>query len=167
MFSIMLFIFLCFFGILAVLVYMLRSQERLVRQLHEEHAQLRLLLRAVESRMDYLDGGQPAAAPSNTDSPEQQHIHMNSEPLAEAEMDMGMDSNQHENTYHPVRAAKLTARSADTTAQNPSYDPLLHLSFDPPAGNGQEARAASSPAVDPALDLHFDPMDVTQAVARR
>lgn len=164
MFSIMLFIFLCFFGILAVLVYMLRSQERLVRQLHEEHAQLRLLLRAVESRMDYLDGGQPAVALSNTDSPEQQHIHMDSAPLAEAEMDM--DPNPHENTYHPIRAAKLTARSADAV-QNPGHDPLLHLSFDPPAGNGQEARAAGSPAVDPALDLHFDPVDVTQAVARR
>lgn len=164
MFSIMLFIFLCFFGILAVLVYMLRSQERLVRQLHEEHAQLRLLLRAVESRMDYLDGGQPAAPRSDAYSPEQELVHIDSAPLAETEL--GMDSNQLENTYHPVRAAKLTARSADTV-QNPGHDPLLHLSFDPPAGKGQEARVASSPAVDPALDLHFDPMDVTQAVARR
>lgn len=52
MFSIMLFIFLCFCGILAVLFYMLRSQERLCQTLRDEHAQLRLLLRAVEARLD-------------------------------------------------------------------------------------------------------------------
>ena len=62
MFSIMLFIFLCFFGILAVLVYMLRCQEKLVRQLREDHAQLRVMLRAMESRLDYPGGSQPSAA---------------------------------------------------------------------------------------------------------
>lgn len=56
MFSIMLFIFLCFSGMLAVLFYMLRSQERLCRALRDEHAQLRVLLRALESRLDTLDG---------------------------------------------------------------------------------------------------------------
>lgn len=55
MFSIMLFIFLCFFGILAVLYHMLRSQEKLCRSLREEHAQMRVLLRALESRLDGLE----------------------------------------------------------------------------------------------------------------
>lgn len=59
MFSIMLFIFLCFFGILAVLFHMLRSQERLFRILRDEHAQMRVLLRAMESRLDALDGTEP------------------------------------------------------------------------------------------------------------
>ncbi|MDD4702267.1 MAG: hypothetical protein PHI96_08610 [Desulfovibrio sp.] len=166
MFSIMLFIFLCFFGILAVLVYMLRCQDRLVRQLHEEHAQLRLLLRAMESRLDYLDGSPPAASLSDADDPEEQRILTDSSPLAETEMDMDMDLNPHENAYHPARATKLTARSADAV-HNPGLDPLMHLSFDPPAGKGQEARENISPAVDPALDLHFDPMDLAQGTARR
>lgn len=65
MFSIMLFIFLCFSGMLAVLFHMLRSQERLCRALREEHAQLRVLLRAVESRLDTLDGS-AAARPTPT-----------------------------------------------------------------------------------------------------
>ena len=38
MFSLMLFIFLCFLGMLAVQFYMLRSQERLNRALRDEHA---------------------------------------------------------------------------------------------------------------------------------
>lgn len=164
MFSIMLFIFLCFFGILAVLVYMLRCQDKLVKQLHEEHAQLRLLLRAMESRLDYLDGSQPAAPLSDTDDPEEQYILTDSDHQAEAELDM--DMNPHEDTYQPLRATKLTARNADAV-QNPGHDPLMHLSFDPPTGKKQDERAARSPAVDPALDLHFDPMDMAQGAVRR
>ncbi len=49
MFSIMLFIFLCFLGMLAVLFHMLRSQERLCRILRDEHAQMRVLLRAIRA----------------------------------------------------------------------------------------------------------------------
>ena len=61
MFSLMLFIFLCFLGMLAVQFYMLRSQERLNRALRDEHAQMRVLLRAMESRLDAL--GCPAPKP--------------------------------------------------------------------------------------------------------
>ncbi len=65
MFSIMLFIFLCFLGMLAVLFYMLRSQERLCRILRDEHAQMRVLLRATESRLDALSGvAGPALRPT-------------------------------------------------------------------------------------------------------
>ena len=66
MFSIMLFIFLCFFGILAVLYHMLRSQEKLCKSLHEEHAQMRVMLRSLESRLDDLDVAAPAAAVNDT-----------------------------------------------------------------------------------------------------
>lgn len=153
MFSIMLFIFLCFFGILAVLVYMLRTQERLVQQLRDEHAQVRVLLRAVESRLDYLDGTRPADAGADarlqTDQPGTQ--------ATPAEM-FGA-ANPLENFPGQTRAARLTpvhdGRAADMAA-----DPLLHLSFDPPAAHAASRSAAGAPAVDPALELHFDPLDM-------
>ena len=169
MFSIMLFIFLCFFGILAVLVYMLRCQEKLVRQLREEHAQLRVMLRAMESRLDYLDGSQPAAADANVadananDAPEQQNY---ASPAFSMETSLDMDSNPNETAPHQTRAARLTARVADPVA-TAGNDPLLHLSFDPPASNGHGPRPAGAPLIDPALDLHFDPVDTAQSVAQR
>ena len=51
MFSLMLFIFLCFLGMLAVQFYMLRS-----------HAQMRVLLRAMEARLDALGCPAPKLA---------------------------------------------------------------------------------------------------------
>lgn len=169
MFSIMLFIFLCFFGILAVLVYMLRCQEKLVRQLREEHDQLRVMLRTMEARLDFPDGRQPSAADVNVadvsvnDASEQQDY---AAPAFSTETALDMDSNPHETARHQTRAARLTARAADpvATADN---DPLLHLSFDPPAGKGHTPHTAGASVVDPALDLHFDPMDGAQGAARR
>lgn len=157
MFSIMLFIFLCFFGILAVLVYMLRCQEKLVRQLREDHAQLRVMLRALESRLDFPDGSQSAVADASladvsfNDAPEQQD---HAAPAFSTETALDMDSNPHETARQQTRAARLTARVAEPVAAA-GNDPLLHLSFDPPAGKGQAPRTAGAPAVDPALDLHF------------
>ena len=54
MFSALLFIFFCFFGILAALFYLLKRQEQAWQLLRDEHAQLRVLLRALESRLEYL-----------------------------------------------------------------------------------------------------------------
>ncbi|MCX4309080.1 MAG: hypothetical protein OSJ28_02075 [Desulfovibrio sp.] len=54
MFSAMLFIFFCFFGILAMFFHVLWRQEQIAKSLKEENTQLRVLLRALESRMDYL-----------------------------------------------------------------------------------------------------------------
>lgn len=54
MFQIMLFIFFCFFGILAMFFYIQWRQEQIARTLKEENTQLRVLLRALESRLDYL-----------------------------------------------------------------------------------------------------------------
>ena len=62
MFSLMLFIFLCFLGMLAVQFYMLRSQERLNRALRDEHAQMRVLLRAMEARLEALGCPAPKLA---------------------------------------------------------------------------------------------------------
>lgn len=61
MMSIMFFIFLCFLGISAMLYYVLRCQERHCRMLREDNAELRVLLRALESRMAHLEGDMPAA----------------------------------------------------------------------------------------------------------
>lgn len=153
MFSIMLFIFLCFFGILAVLVYMLRGQEQLVTQLRDEHAQLRVLLRAMESRLDHLDGTSPADA-----GPDARPLADQSHPQAvPTEKIHGTDPL--ENFSGQTRAARLTpaheGRAADT-----ADDPLLHLSFDPPAAHAPGRPTAGAAAVDPALDLHFDPLDM-------
>lgn len=54
MFSAMLFMFFCFFGILAMFFYVLWRLEQIAKSLKEENTQLRVLLRALESRMDYL-----------------------------------------------------------------------------------------------------------------
>ncbi|WP_291438894.1 hypothetical protein [Desulfovibrio sp.] len=159
MFSIMLFIFLCFFGILAVLVYMLRGQERLVTQLRDEHAQLRVLLRAMESRLDHLDGTRPADAEPD-DRPLADQPHSQAAPTKNVR---GADPL--ENFSGQTRAARLTpaheGRVADT-----ADDPLLHLSFDPPAAHAPGRSAAGAAAVDPALDLHFDPLDMPQGARR-
>lgn len=55
MFSIMLFMFLFFIGFMAMFYYLLKKQEQNCRLLRDEHAQLRVLLRAVESRLDNVD----------------------------------------------------------------------------------------------------------------
>lgn len=62
MMSIMFFIFFCFLGISAMLYYVLRCQERHCRMLRDDNAELRVLLRALESRMARLEGEAPAMA---------------------------------------------------------------------------------------------------------
>ena len=151
MFSIMLFIFLCFFGILAVLVYMLRGQERLVKQLRDEHAQLRVMLRAMESRMDYPDARPAEVA--------QDDRLLTDQPLAQAAPEKPHTADPFENFSGQTRAARLTPVLEHRTADTDS-DPLLHLSFDPPAAHASGRFAAGHTAVDPALDLHFDPLDM-------
>ncbi|MEG6594153.1 hypothetical protein V6C16_14470, partial [Desulfovibrio sp. 1188_IL3213] len=123
MFSIMLFIFLCFFGILAVLVYMMRGQERLVKQLRDEHAQLRVLLRAMESRLDYPDARPAEAEPDDRPLTDQS--------LAQATPENPHTTDPFENFSGQTRAARLTPVHENRTADTDS-DPLLHLSFDPP-----------------------------------
>ncbi|MBR4741322.1 MAG: hypothetical protein IK079_00270 [Desulfovibrio sp.] len=55
MFSMMLFLFFGFLGITALLVYLLICQDRQSHVLRDEHAQLRVLLRSMESRVASLE----------------------------------------------------------------------------------------------------------------
>lgn len=116
MFSIMLFIFLCFFGILAVLYHMLRSQEKLCRSLHEEHVQMRVLLRSLESRLDALD----VAAQANTAIPAKGAAHLSPHPAPQPAEDPLL----HLNFDEPAQSVSAA----------PGVDPALDLHFDPAVG---------------------------------
>jgi len=110
MFSIMLFIFLCFFGILAVLYHMLRSQEKLCCSLREEHAQMRVLLRALESRLDGLEEAEAPHAAGRSAA------HLTPRSAAPSE-----DPLLHLSFDEPAAAPQSSA----------GIDPALDLHFDP------------------------------------
>ena len=69
MLSLMIFIFLCFLGMLGMLFFMLRNQEKMCQTLREEHAQTRLLLRALESRLENTMRG--TVPPVGLDNPQE------------------------------------------------------------------------------------------------
>ena len=119
MFSIMLFIFLCFFGILAVLYHMLRSQEKLCKSLHEEHAQMRVMLRSLESRLDDLDVAAPAAAAGNGAT------RLAPRPASHAAAQPAQDPLLHLSFGDPAQSA---------SPSTPGVDPALDLHFDPAVG---------------------------------
>ena len=119
MFSIMLFIFLCFFGILAVLYHMLRSQEKLCKSLHEEHAQMRMMLRSLESRLDDLDVAAPAAAAGNGAT------RLAPRPASHAAAQPAEDPLLHLSFGDPAQSA---------SPSTPGVDPALDLHFDPAVG---------------------------------
>ncbi|MBD5627019.1 MAG: hypothetical protein HDQ90_06005 [Desulfovibrio sp.] len=130
MFSALLFIFFCFFGILAALFYLHKRQEQAWQLLRDEHAQLRVLTRALESRLEYL-------ATVCLD-PEQARR-------------SGDDATQ---GGEPRKAASYAP--LDDTAAGPSgTDPLLRLSFEEP--ETPRAPAAGENGHDPALELRFAP----------
>lgn len=54
MFMLMLFMFCFFLGFLAMFFYLLGRLDRQAKMLSDEHAQLRVLLRALESRLDKM-----------------------------------------------------------------------------------------------------------------
>ena len=119
MFSIMLFIFLCFFGILAVLYHMLRSQEKLCKSLHEEHAQMRVMLRSLESRLDDLDVAAPAAAAGNGAT------RLAPRPASHAAAQPAEDPLLHLSFGDPAQSV---------SPAKPGVDPALDLHFDPAVG---------------------------------
>ena len=119
MFSIMLFIFLCFFGILAVLYHMLRSQEKLCKSLHEEHAQMRVMLRSLESRIDALDVAAPAAAAGNGAT------RLAPRPASHAAAQPAEDPLLHLSFGDPAQSV---------SPSKPGVDPALDLHFDPAVG---------------------------------
>ena len=131
MFSALLFIFFCFFGILAALFYLLKRQEQAWQLLRDEHAQLRVLVRALESRLEYL-----AAVCLD---PEQAH-----RAEARAARDAGEE-----------KAGASSAPRSDGPAGASGTDPLLRLSFEEP--EAPRAPAAGETGHDPALELRFAP----------
>lgn len=54
MFKLMLFMFCFFIGSIAMFIYVLRRMAEHARVLSDEHAQLRVLMRAMESRLDKI-----------------------------------------------------------------------------------------------------------------
>ncbi|MDE7241958.1 hypothetical protein [Desulfovibrio sp.] len=131
MFSALLFIFFCFFGILAALFYLLKRQEQAWQLLRDEHAQLRVLLRALESRLEYL-----AAVCLD---PEQAR-------RAEARAATAAGDDKPGASSAPVSAGPAGASGTD---------PLLRLSFEEP--EGPRAPAGREAGHDPALELRFAP----------
>ena len=117
--SIMLFIFLCLFGVLAVLYHMLRSQEKLCKSLHEEHAQMRVMLRSLESRLDDLDVAAPAAAAGNGAT------RLAPRPASHAAAQPAEDPLLHLSFGDPAQSA---------SPSTPGVDPALDLHFDPAVG---------------------------------
>lgn len=85
MLSLMIFVFLCFLGMLGMLYFMLRNQEKMCQTLREEHAQTRLLLRALESRLENsVRGATPSAG---LDSPQEQEASSLHDPLLRLSFD--------------------------------------------------------------------------------
>ena len=48
----MAFAFLCFTGVMVMLLYLMRSLEKFQEQMRDEHAQLRVQIRALEARLE-------------------------------------------------------------------------------------------------------------------
>jgi len=59
----MAFAFLCFTGIFVMFLYLMRGLEKFQAHMRDEHAQLRVQIRALESRLDMLAGADPAHTP--------------------------------------------------------------------------------------------------------
>lgn len=85
MLSLMIFIFLCFLGMLGMLYFMLRNQEKMCQTLREEHAQTRLLLRALESRLENTVRG--TVAPAGMDGPQEPEASSLHDPLLRLSFD--------------------------------------------------------------------------------
>lgn len=128
MFSALLFIFFCFFGILAALFYLFRREEQAWQLLRDEHAQLRVLLRALESRLEYLAA-----------------VCLDPEQARRAEARAAQEAGEERAPAAPGAAG---------ASANPGTDPLLRLSFEEPE---EPAPAPGKPATDPALELRFAP----------
>ena len=131
MFSALLLIFFCFFGILAALFYLLKRQEQAWQLLRDEHAQLRVLVRALESRLEYLAAGC-----------------LDPEQARRAEARAAKDGGDE-------KAGDSSAPLADGPAGASGTDPLLRLSFEEP--ETPRAPGTGEAGHDPALELRFAP----------
>lgn len=57
--SIMIFMFLCFSGLVVMFYFIMRSQEKFYESMRDEHAQMRVMLRVMESKLAELAGETP------------------------------------------------------------------------------------------------------------
>ena len=65
----MAFALLCFTGLFVMFFYLMRSLEKFQEQMRDEHAHLRVQIRALEARLDILTGAAPAQAPPSVHAP--------------------------------------------------------------------------------------------------
>lgn len=91
MFTVMLFIFFCFFGILAMFFYIYWRQEALIKGLHEESTQTRLLIRSLESRLDYLAQLCLAEKSNGVSAEDKNTIGINNSPSADPLLHLSFD----------------------------------------------------------------------------
>ena len=65
----MVFVLLCFTGVFVMFFYLMRSLEKFQERMRNEHAQLRVRMRALEARLDILTGTAPAHVPPPVHAP--------------------------------------------------------------------------------------------------
>jgi len=65
----MVFALLCFTGVFVMFLYLVRSLEKFQERMRNEHAQLRVRMRALEARLDILTGTEPAHVPHPAHAP--------------------------------------------------------------------------------------------------
>lgn len=105
MYALMIFMFCFFIGSLAMFIYSSQKRENLSRALSDEHAQLRVLLRAMESRLDNME-----------------------KLLAIQTMPKDAASSAGMAEHNSFMAVEHTQNKEPA-----GHDPLLHLSFEDPA----------------------------------
>lgn len=126
MLAFMVFIFFCFTGLLAFMFHIFQTMEKQGRILRDDLAQVRVLLRALESRID------------------SQVVIQKSGQSCTTKTDNGYHASGH------VSCGVLPVNSGVATG-----DPLLHLSFDVPMQE-TKAEQTDNQGFDPVFDLNLD-----------
>lgn len=88
--SIMIFMFLCFSGLVVMFYYILRNQEKFYESMRDEHAQMRVMLRVMESRLAELNGETP-------DAPIQRQDDVSGDPLINLSLNDDHRETPHDN----------------------------------------------------------------------
>lgn len=110
MYPLMIFMFCFFIGSVAMFLYSLRKKDETVRSLSDEHAQLRVLLRAMESRLDNIE-------------------------KMLSFQNMSRDGMA---TARSADAGHATREEDAQDSESAGHDPLLHLSFEDPDKSGKD-----------------------------
>lgn len=94
MFNLMIFMFCFFLGIAAMFFYLSRKLDNMARALIDEHAQSRVLLRAMESRLDSLaaPAEKPARARREEGPATDPLLHLSFDEPAEPEKSLGRET---------------------------------------------------------------------------